>query len=256
MKATPFEFRLRFWIILAIYVLGFTAPWNFALHLDGAGPNTHVWGRLAVLLSKGGMLSIGTAFQLVLAAGILFLAAGTCLRTWGAAYLGSDVVRGKDLHGDRVVAEGPYRYVRNPLYLGSWLSAIALALLMPASGALFALLLMTAFLIRLTLGEEAFLRAKLGEPYETYCAKVPRLLPALRASVPGAHAPGTDAPPHWMRAVLGETFMWGMTASFAVLGWQYNALLLTQCVLVWLGVSLVLLAFATSEHQGTATASE
>jgi uncharacterized membrane protein len=36
--------------------------------------------------------------------------------------------------------------------------------------------------------------------------------------------------------------MWGMTASFAVLGWRYNAFLLTKCVLVWLGVSLVVRA--------------
>jgi hypothetical protein len=33
--------------------------------------------------------------------------------------------------------------------------------------------------------------------------------------------------------------MWGMTASFAALGWQYNAMLLIRCVLVWLGVSMV-----------------
>jgi len=30
-----------------------------------------------------------------------------------------------------------------------------------------------------------------------------------------------------------------VTASFAVLGWRYDATLLIQCVLVWLGVSLV-----------------
>jgi hypothetical protein len=33
--------------------------------------------------------------------------------------------------------------------------------------------------------------------------------------------------------------MWGVAASFAVLGWQYNANLLLRGVLVSLGVSLV-----------------
>src|ERR1035441_9737671 len=75
MRATVFEFRLRFWIIMAIYILGFVAPWDFVLHLDGAGPNgapgalagwggnAHVWGLLAVLLSKGGAMSIAAAFN-------------------------------------------------------------------------------------------------------------------------------------------------------------------------------------------------
>src|ERR1039458_4447543 len=84
MKATVFEFRFRFWIIMAIYILGFVAPWNFVLHLDGAGPNgapgqlagwggnAHVWGLLAVLLLKGGAMSIAAAFNLLLAVAIRF----------------------------------------------------------------------------------------------------------------------------------------------------------------------------------------
>jgi hypothetical protein len=71
-----------------------------------------------------------------------------------------------------------------------------------------------------------------------YCALVPRLMPALqpRVAASGAHA-------RWMQAALAEIMMWGMTASFAVLGWRYDAFLLTKCVLVWLGLSLVVRAF-------------
>src|ERR1017187_4169193 len=70
LKATQIEFRYRFWIIMAIYLLGFVAPWDLVLHLDGVGPNgapgqlagwggnAHVWGLLAVLLSKGSAMSI------------------------------------------------------------------------------------------------------------------------------------------------------------------------------------------------------
>ena len=238
MKATAFEFRLRLWIFIVIYVLGFVAPWDFALHLDGTGPNAHVWARLAVLLSRNGAMTIAAAFNAVLIAGIVCAGLGAWMRTWGAAYLGVDVTGDTKLRGDGVVADGPYRYLRNPLYVGNWIETLALAMLMPASGAIFTVVAITVFQIRLILLEEAFLGGKLGEPYVDYCAKVPRLLPALRARVAGS-----GARPRWARAAVAEIFMWGVTASFAVLGWRYDATLLIQCVLVWLGVSIVVHAF-------------
>jgi len=248
MKATRIEFRNRFWIIMAIYVLGFVAPWDFVLHLDGAGPNgagnAHVWGLLAVLLSQGGAMSIAAAFNLLLAVAIACALAGAWLRTWGSAYLGADVMRDTSMRSDGVVADGPYRYVRNPLYLGSWLNLLALALLMPASGAVFAIAMLIGFHLRLILGEEAFLREKLGEPYAAYCAKVPRVLPALRPQVAAS-----GARPRWGQAALAEIFMWGSAVSFAVLGWRYNATLLLQCVLVSLGVALVVKAFASGRGE-------
>jgi protein-S-isoprenylcysteine O-methyltransferase Ste14 len=244
MKASALEFRLRFWIIVVIYVLGFVAPWDLWLHLDGTGPNTHVWARLAVMLSRGGIMSITAAFNALLIAAIVCAGLGAWLRTWGSAYLTVDVMSDASMRGDCVVADGPYRYVRNPLYLGNWIHTLALALLMPASGAIFTLLLLVGFQMRLILGEEAFLREKLGEPYVAYCEKVPRLLPSLRPQVAAS-----GARPHWMRAALAEIFMWGVTASFAVLGWRYHANLLLQCVLVWLGVSLIVKAARPKDHR-------
>ncbi len=244
MKATQFEFRYRFWFSIAIYALGFTAPWDFALHLDGSGPNAHAWGLLAALLAKTGAISIGAAFNAVLLAAIVCAFAGAWLRTWGAAYLGTGVVHDLNLRGDSVVADGPYRHVRNPLYLGTWGNTLALALLMTASGAIFTLVLIVVFQLRLILGEEAFLAAKLGEPYRAYCAKVPRLLFSVRARV-GA----SGARPHWALAALTEIYMWGSAVSFAVVGWRYNALLLLQCVLVSLGVSLIVKAFTRRDPE-------
>ncbi len=238
MKASALEFRLRFWIMVAIYLLGFTAPWDAALHLDGSGPNAHLWGLLAALLAKTGAVSIRSAFNLVLCLGILCALAGTSLRTWATACLGADVMQDARMHGVGVVASGPYRHLRNPLYLGDCLNALALALLMPASGAVFTCVLAVLFLMRLLLAEESFLTAKLGAPYLAYCARVPRLLPSLRPRIATS-----KARPHWPQAILAEIFMWGVIASFAVLGWQYNEFLLTKCMLVSLGVSLVVRAF-------------
>jgi protein-S-isoprenylcysteine O-methyltransferase Ste14 len=244
LKASALEFRQRLWIFLAIYILGFVAPWDFALHLDGTGPNAHVWAGLALLLSRNGAMTIGAAFNAVLIAGIVCAGLGAWMRTWGSAYLSVDVMSDSNLRGDGVVADGPYRYVRNPLYLGNWIDALALAMLMPASGAIFTLVLLTVFQLRLILGEEAFLREKLGEPYGAYCAQVPRLMPALRPRVAAS-----GARPQWLRAAVAENFMWGVTASFAVLGWRYDAELLIQCVLVWLGVSLIVRGFRAQDHR-------
>ncbi|HEV2619430.1 MAG TPA: isoprenylcysteine carboxylmethyltransferase family protein [Acidobacteriaceae bacterium] len=249
MKATAWEFRYRFWIFLLIYILGFTAPWDAALHLDGTGPNTHVWARLAMLLYRDCGVRIGAAFNVVLIAGILCAGLGAWLRTWGSAYLSVDVMRDGEMRSDSVVADGPYRYLRNPLYLGVWVHTLALALLMPLSGAIFTMALIVVHELRLIFGEEAFLRGRLGEAYLAYCAKVPRLLPAL-----GPRVRTTGARARWAQAALAEIFMWGVTASFAVLGWQYDAHLLLRAVLVWFGVSLVVRALGPQSHTESAQA--
>jgi len=240
MKATRFEFRFRFWILLAIFVLGFVAPWNYWLHLDGTGPNTHLWGRLAIALSRAGM-DISAAFNLLLVVGIVLAFAGAALRTWGTAYPGPEAMCDRTLHGDTLVADGPYRFLRNPLTLGLWLNAFALALLMPPTGAIFTLALLLILQLRWMLAEEADRSARLGPVYADYCARVPRFLPAPRPRVANS-----GIRPRWGHAVLTEIFLWGTAISFAAFGWQYNAHLLIQCVLVSLGLSLVARGFLMS----------
>lgn len=236
MKASALEFRLRFWIFLVIYVLGFTAPWDFALHLDGSGPNAHVWGLLAAMLGKTGAISVSAAFNVLLVFGIVCAFAGAWFRTWGAAYLGYGTVHDGAMVGDGVVAAGPYRYVRNPLYIGTWENTVALGLLMPPSGAVFTLVAVTIFQVRLILGEEAFLARSLGQPYFDYCARVPRLVPRFTRL---SEARTGHQEVAWLRAFAGEIFYWGVALSFVALGWQYNAILLLKSVLVSLGVSVV-----------------
>jgi protein-S-isoprenylcysteine O-methyltransferase Ste14 len=57
-------------------------------------------------------IAIGTGALLV------FLAA--MIRTWGAAYLRTDVVHDTAQHSKALVADGPFRYVRNPPESASW----------------------------------------------------------------------------------------------------------------------------------------
>ena len=235
-RASALEFRLRFLLHGAVFLLGFWAPWNLLLHTDPTGPNAHLWGVGSAWLAQVGAMNISAAFNLLLVLGILCALAGALLRTWGSAFLGREIVQSGAMHA-AVVADGPFRHVRNPLYLGTFLHALALALLMPESGAVFSIVLIGLMEIRLILGEEAFLTTSLGVPYEAYKARVPRLLPSLRPRVAGSRRTA-----RWGQAILGEVYMWGVALSFAVAGWRYNATLLIQCVLVSVGVSLLVRA--------------
>ena len=244
-KASALEYRFRFLLHAVLYTLGFAAPWNYALHLDPTGPNAHLWGILAVQLSRVGAGNIATAFNLLLAIGIAVAMAGAWLRTWGSAYLGATIVQSGTMHtaeaalATGLLQDGPFRHMRNPLYLGTFLHTLALALLMPASGAVFTIVMIGVLQVRLILAEEAFLGAQLGAPYAAYCALVPRVMPSLRPRIAG-----TGLQSAWGQAVLGEIYMWGVAGSFAIAGWRYDAGLLIKCVIVSLGVSLVARAFA------------
>ena len=242
MKASALEFRLRYWLHTLVFGLGFFAPWNYALHLDPTGANAHAWGVLSAEIGKTGVMTIGTAFDGLLIIGIVVAAAGAWLRTWGSAYLGAAVVEDGRMHAG-IVADGPYRHMRNPLYVGTWLHSVALALLMPVSGAVFVLVVIGVMQVRLILGEEAFLGETLGAAYAAYRAKVPRVWPAVRARVAAA-----GRVPRWGQALASEVYFWGVAAAFAALGWSYNAQLLLQAVLVSFGVSLVMRAVVPKER--------
>jgi protein-S-isoprenylcysteine O-methyltransferase Ste14 len=80
----------------------------------------------------------------------------------------------------RLVVEGPYRYVRNPLY-DSDLCLILGAALLTRSWAL--VLVAALYLAQLALQlplEERELRERFGVPYRRYCELVPRFVPRRR----------------------------------------------------------------------------
>jgi hypothetical protein len=159
------------------------------------------------------------------------------MRIWGTAYLGTSVVHDGAMRGSEVVAAGPYRYVRNPLYLGTFIFSIAVSILMPPTGAIFFLVAQAIFYLRLILGEEAYLAAQQGETYLAYKQKVPRLLRSLRARVAAS-----NVQPRWTTSILAESYYVAFTVCFAILAWRYNAYLLTKCLVICFGASLVVRA--------------
>ena len=98
-----------------------------------------------------GLLAIGTAVAL----------AGEAIRVWAAGHLEKS---------REVTRSGPYRWSRHPLYVGSALMGVGVAIAggsVIAAGAICLYLVVTmAAAIRT---EEAFLRRKFGPEYDEYC---------------------------------------------------------------------------------------
>jgi protein-S-isoprenylcysteine O-methyltransferase Ste14 len=80
----------------------------------------------------------------------------------------------------RLVIRGPYKFVRNPMYLGAALALSGAALFyesMSLVGYAALFLLVTHLFVRLY--EEPTLRRTFGEDYEAYCRRVRRWRPKL-----------------------------------------------------------------------------
>lgn len=72
------------------------------------------------------------------------------------------------MHVSRLVADGPYRYVRNPLYLGTILLAVGYASMASRLGALVLIVGNVLFAARLIGLEQATLVETQGESYRAY----------------------------------------------------------------------------------------
>lgn len=250
MQATALEYKHRFLIHALIYTLCFAAPWPdyhngfHGLTLWSFMRNGSTWFRIANNLSQPQYVRFASYWNGTLVVILLFAFAGALLRTWGASYLGASTVKNGGMEGNRVIADGPFRFVRNPLYLGTILHTIALAFLMRPEAAALCIVLITIVQLRLIGREEPYLMGHLGETYRAYVEEVPRIIPALKPCT----ASGTNRP-DWKQGILSEFYMLGAAVSFAALGWadgfnwENTVPHVIQGILISLGISIVLRAF-------------
>jgi protein-S-isoprenylcysteine O-methyltransferase Ste14 len=150
-----------------------------------------------------GSADADTFARLVIAIGALLVFLGATIRTWGAAYLRTDVVHDKAQHSETLVADGPFRYTRNPLYFASLPMAAGIGILASRAGFVFLVLANWIFVYRLIFREEEALHKTQGESYRAYCRSVPRFWPSL---CPRVQSSGRK--PQWRQALTGETFGW------------------------------------------------
>jgi protein-S-isoprenylcysteine O-methyltransferase Ste14 len=113
-------------------------------------------------------------------AGMLIGAVGAAIALW-CIFTFAIVGRGTPAPFDpprRLVIRGPYRFVRNPMYIGAGLALASAALFyesLPLLG--YAALFFLATHVFVVLYEEPTLRRTFGEEYEVYCRQVKRWWP-------------------------------------------------------------------------------
>ena len=101
--------------------------------------------------------------------GILVMIAGAALRFWASGYI--------DKEG-RLSIAGPYRFTRNPLYVGSHLIALGLAISQDSLMMLALYLLIFVPLYHwIVLKEEEVLKEKFGPLYKDFSLSVSRYVP-------------------------------------------------------------------------------
>jgi len=148
-----------------------------ALAILGAGftllfsSSTHV-GALAQRLTVDTSLTRATAF--------LLSAAGLTFAVWARSQLGRNWSGAATLkHDHDLVARGPYRVVRHPIYAGGIVAAFGTALSMGDVGAFAGAALVTVAWLAKIRVEESMLVSAFGERYIAYTRDVPTLIPFL-----------------------------------------------------------------------------
>ncbi len=154
-----------------------------------------VFGRRGELLAIPAVtlavLGKPSAFSIALGLPLAFV--GEAIRAWAVGYSGV-TTRGSEVEAPALVTAGPYAYVRNPLYVGNFITALGFAIAFtgkndPAVRAgLMAASLSTMLGVYTIIvpHEEAFLREKFGSAFDDYMARVPRVVPALEPAHPQA----------------------------------------------------------------------
>ena len=113
--------------------------------------------------------------------GVGLVAAGLVGHVWSAVSLGR-AISGAVTPTTSLVAYGPFRVVRNPIYLTGAAVFVGIYLLYAAFSVrdLIAAIVVGALLhLYVVRFEEPATRKRLGAPYEEYCRRVPRWIPRL-----------------------------------------------------------------------------
>jgi len=144
-------------------------------------------------------------------AGALLTGLGLALRAWAAGIIHKD---------ERLTTTGPYAYLRHPLYVGSFVIGMGLAV---AGGQWIWSALVVAYFVavyRRTTSEEGERLTRLfGARYAEYAADVPPLVPRLTPYRPADAAGGPDegfALARYLRHREWEALL-GVTAAFLLL---------------------------------------
>ncbi|GAC1413434.1 MAG: hypothetical protein NVSMB64_23720 [Candidatus Velthaea sp.] len=132
------------------------------------------------------LAALGKPSAFSIALGLPLAFAGEAVRAWAVGYSGV-TTRGNEVEAPALVTAGPYAHVRNPLYVGNFVTALGFAVAFTgknSAGARAALLVtslgtMLGVYSVIVPHEEAFLRTTFGVTFDEYVARVPRVFPSV-----------------------------------------------------------------------------
>lgn len=157
--------RLSF-VGIFFQIVAYALIWSRRPHAPFLPPVAALSGILGILLS---------IFTVALAVASIWLTM-SAVKTLGKQW----AIAARLVEGHKLITEGPYNFVRNPIYTAMFGMLIATGLAMqrwvvlPIAIVLFAVGLM----IRIKV-EEKLLRSAFGEEFENYARRVPAVLPGI-----------------------------------------------------------------------------
>jgi protein-S-isoprenylcysteine O-methyltransferase Ste14 len=200
MRATQWEFRNRTWLFLAIFCIGLSFYW-FDPHNSGDVIAGWLRERVAILhLNRQRAIVRGIFLVAAFVVGV-----GAMIRTWAGAYIRANVLQDSKVRTEKLVADGPFRYTRNPLYLGILIGVFGAGVMCSPVGWAVQVGLAIALLYRLIGREEGELLNTHSESFLAYCRAVPRLFPAIKPRVASS-----GARPHWREGFAVQLAWWGI----------------------------------------------
>lgn len=155
--------------------------------------SSFIFGRRGTLLAIPAVVlaALGKPNAFSIATGLPLAFLGEAIRMWAVGYSGV-TTRGDTVTAPALVTAGPYAHVRNPLYVGNFVTAAGFALAFTGDNSPTAraalvggsLATMLAVYTVIVPHEEAYLRRTFGETFDDYTQRVPPVVPLLEPSEP------------------------------------------------------------------------
>lgn len=117
-----------------------------------------------------------------LVVGFCLALAGETIRFWGVSIAGTETRTTGPVGGTHLFIDGPFAYVRNPLYVGNMMMYLGVGIMSNALMPYLVVLAYAFFVFQYTMivsKEEEYLRGAFGEEYGRYVQNVPRFMPRL-----------------------------------------------------------------------------
>jgi len=117
-----------------------------------------------------------------LAAGFVLALLGEAVRFWGVSIAGTETRTTGTVGGTHLFVDGPFGYVRNPLYVVNMAMYVGVGIMANALAPYLVLIAIAFFLIQYWLivkKEEEYLSETFGDEYKRYVQNVRRFVPRL-----------------------------------------------------------------------------